>query len=458
MPLSCAYGPSPSPTSGPDGDSAPIAHAASSFAHPSGIHMPLVSLGHPHATAFPFRGKEVDTFGCPTSTVDCGGSCTSTAQGHGAQRGAEMAGAAARLGHRHSSKRICESAQLGWRERGVMSLFGLSAQQHSLTWDRARSRLEKSCLSHLLLCPRSLCCPRPEDARSPPAAHEKLFIGRVARVHVAKPGSAFRPANPGGCSLPSRLSLGGHPPQGIRGAPTPGHSANVPFCQTCCRGGRERCKEFLNCLGEEAQSTSPGPPTRSAPAIAAIMPDLGCCIYCLGGTLSLGHWLLPPVLLLVPMPQAVMGWTKTPCEPLLLLSFSQTEPHLGLEEAKPTPRAPGSLCGSGRSLVSPGKWISPFIPVPRSPPGWDARRLPRAEPVPACSTWSHVRRGGSVSPCSRHVRNSYRPQPGAGAPRGLWEPQPRRGAAPWEPGLAGRIQAHAQRREQPASTSQDTDS
>ena len=63
-----------------------------------------------------------------------------------------------------------------------------------------------------------------------------------------------------------------------------------------------------------------------------------------------------------------------------------------------------------------------------------------------------------MSLSSLHVRNSYRPQRGAGAARGCWEPQPRRGAAPWEPGLAGRIRAHAQRREQPASTSQDTGS
>lgn len=227
VPLSCAYGPSPSPTSGPVRDSAPIAHAASSFAHPSGIHMPLVSLGHPHATAFPFRGKEVDTFGCPTSTVDCGGSCTSTAQGHGAQRGAEMAGAAARLGHRHSSKRICESARLGWRERGVMSLFGLSAQQHSLTWDRARSRLEKSCLSHLLLCPRSLCCPRPEDARSPPAAHEKLFIGRVA---PGARGQTWVCLSTGKSRrlLPSKQAL-------VRGSPTPGHQRGTHPRALCKR-------------------------------------------------------------------------------------------------------------------------------------------------------------------------------------------------------------------------------
>lgn len=61
-----------------------------------------------------------------------------------------------------------------------------------------------------------------------------------------------------------------------------------------------------------------------------------------------------------------------------------------------------------------------------------------------------------MSPCSLHVRNSYRPQPGAGAPRGRWELQPRRGAAPWEPGSVGRIWARAQHQEQPASTSQDT--
>lgn len=81
--------------------------------------------------------------------------------------------------------------------------------------------------------------------------------------------------------------------------------------------------------------------------------------------------------------------------------------------------------------------------------------LPQAKRVSTCSTWSHVRRGRSVSPRSLHVRNSYRPQPGAGAAPGHWELKPKRGAAPWEPGLAGRIQAHAQHREQPTSTSRD---
>lgn len=70
----------------------------------------------------------MNAFGCPAGTMDCGGSCTSTAQGCDAWRGAEVAGAAAWLGQRRSSKRICESAQRGWREGGAMSLFGLSAQ------------------------------------------------------------------------------------------------------------------------------------------------------------------------------------------------------------------------------------------------------------------------------------------------------------------------------------------
>lgn len=47
---------------------------------------------------------------------------------------------------------------------------------------------------------------------------------------------------------------------------------------------------------------------------------------------------------------------------------------------------------------------------------------------------------------------------GSRGPRGRWELQPRRGAAPWEPGLAGRIRARTQRWEQPASTSWDTGS
>lgn len=109
-------------------------------------------------------------------------------------------------------------------------------------------------------------------------------------------------------------------------------------------------------------------------------------------------------------------------------------------------------------MVLPGKGCFLCIPVPRNLLGWDAPRLPQAERVPTCSTRCCVRSGGSVSPCSLHVRNSYRPQPGARAPRGCWELQPRQGGAPGEPGLAGRIRAHAQRREQTSSTSRDTGS
>lgn len=47
---------------------------------------------------------------------------------------------------------------------------------------------------------------------------------------------------------------------------------------------------------------------------------------------------------------------------------------------------------------------------------------------------------------------------GSCGPRGHWELQPRQGAAPWEPGLIGQIQARTQGREQPASTSWDTGS
>lgn len=219
-PLSCAYGPPSCPTCGPAGDSPPITHAASSFAHHSGIQ----THPWPRAAGFPFRGSEMDTFGCPAGTMDCGGSCTSTAEGHDAWCGAEAGGAAARLGQRRSSKRICESAQRGWREGGAVSLFGLSAQQHWLTWDHARSRSRAEV--PLLLPPALLTIPVVPQAQgmlTAPQQHIKNCSERVAWVHVSKPGCAFQPANPGGCSLPSRLSLEGRPPQRSRGAPSPGH-------------------------------------------------------------------------------------------------------------------------------------------------------------------------------------------------------------------------------------------
>lgn len=120
-----------------------------------------------------------------------------------------------------------------------------------------------------------------------------------------------------------------------------------------------------------------------------------------------------------------MGSAAPPCE-VFPPCF---HPVQGWDETNPSPTAPSS----SQSLFSPGKGVSPHAPSPRSPWCRDERRSPPAKPVPTCSTRSHVRRGGSLSLSSLHARNSYRPQPGARAPRGRWEPQPRRGAAPWEP-------------------------
>lgn len=97
---------------------------------------------------------------------------------------------------------------------------------------------------------------------------------------------------------------------------------------------------------------------------------------------------------------------------------------------KPTPLQELPECDFPRK-----KGVSPSTPSPRIPSCWDERRSPPAKACPhLLNPGSHVRRGGSLSLLlSLHARNSYRPQPGAGAPRGRWEPQPRRGAAPWEP-------------------------
>lgn len=170
-------------------------------------------------------------------------------------------------------------------------------------------------------------------------------------------------------------------------------------------------------------SAVPAPPQKSAVGIATSLVWAVTFLPC--RTLSPGRWLLLLELLLIPMPQAAPGSTTPPHEPFPSLLSSRA----GLVEANPPPRAPSS----SQSLISPGKAASPRTPSPRSPSGRDKRRAPPAKPVPTCSTRSHVRRGGSLSLCSPHARNSYRPQPGAGAPRGRWEPQPRRGAAPWEP-------------------------
>ena len=120
------------------------------------------TLGHVQLVSL-LGGNDMDTFGCPAGTVDCGGSCTSTAEGRDAWCGAEAGGAAARLGQHRSPKTICESAQRGWREGGAVSLFGLSAQHHWLTWDHARSRSRAEVL--LLLAPALLTVPVVPQAR-----------------------------------------------------------------------------------------------------------------------------------------------------------------------------------------------------------------------------------------------------------------------------------------------------